>query len=132
MEYSHTPPTLRPKSSTAYTTLSSASSISSFHTNLNAKLNTAISTGAIKANQVGVKERVRRLSVARRSLQQGWEASGRVVTEGARRMSGWGRGIGEAVVASGGVGVGWGDVARDEDGDAGKRSASVYYGGGFV
>ncbi|KAG9759343.1 hypothetical protein KCU73_g3435, partial [Aureobasidium melanogenum] len=57
MEYSHTPPTLRPKSSTAYTTLSSASSISSFHTNLNAKLNTAISTGAIKANQVGVKER---------------------------------------------------------------------------
>ncbi|KAH0013014.1 hypothetical protein KCU78_g9400, partial [Aureobasidium melanogenum] len=132
MEYSHTPPTLKPKSSKAYTTLSSASSISSFHTTLNAKLNTAISTGVIKANQVGVKERVRRLSGARRSLQQGWEASGRVVTEGARRMSGWGRGIGEAVVASGGVGVGWGDVAREGDDDVGKRSASVYYGGGFV
>ncbi|KAG9852149.1 hypothetical protein KCU98_g3482, partial [Aureobasidium melanogenum] len=132
MEYSHTPPTLRPKSSKAYTTLSSASSISSFHTTLNAKLNTAISTGAIKANQVGVKERVRRLSVTRRSLQQGWEASGRVVTEGARRMSGWGRGIGEAVVASGGVGVGWGDVAGKEDDNVGERSAKVYYGGGFV
>ncbi|KAG9520564.1 hypothetical protein KCV07_g4269, partial [Aureobasidium melanogenum] len=132
MEYSHTPPTLRPKSSTAYTTLSSASSISSFHTNLNAKLNTAISTGAIKANQVGVKERVSRLSVARRSLQQGWEASGRVMTEGARRMSGWGRGIGEAVVASGGVGVGWGDVAGNDENNVGERSAKVYYGGGFV
>ncbi|KAG9564357.1 hypothetical protein KCU71_g7366, partial [Aureobasidium melanogenum] len=132
MEYSHTPPTLQPKSSKAYTTLSSASSISSFHTTLNAKLNIAISTGAIKANQVGVKERVRRLSVARRSLQQGWEAGGRAVTEGARRMSGWGRGIGEAVVASGGVGVGWGDVAGNEDGSVGKRSASVYYGGGLV
>lgn len=133
MEYSHTPPSFKPQASRAYTTLSSASSISSFHTTLNSKLNTAISTGAIKANQVSGKERIRRLSGARKSLQQGWEASGRVVTEGARRMSGWGRGIGEAVVASGGVGVGWADVGqRDEDGDIGERSAGVYYGGGFV
>lgn len=132
MEYSHTPPSSRPKSTSAYTTLSSASSISNFHFTLNAKLDAAISTGEIKAHQVGVKERVRRLCGARRSLQQGWEASGRVVTEGARRVSGWGRGIGEAVVASGGVGVGWGDVAGGNDDDVGRKSASVYYGGGFV
>ncbi|KAH0371905.1 hypothetical protein KCU65_g1629, partial [Aureobasidium melanogenum] len=131
MEFSHTPP-LRPNSTSAYTTLPSASSISNFHFTLNAKLDAAISTGAIKAHQVGVKERVRRLSGARRSLQQGWEAGGRVVTEGARRMSGWGRGIGEAVVASGGVGVGWGDVAGHGDDDVGRKSASMYYGGGFV
>lgn len=132
IEYSHTPPSLMPQVSRAYTTLSSASSISSFHTTLNAKLNTAISTGAIKPNQVSGKEKARRLSGARKSLQQGWEASGRAVTEGARRMSGWGRGIGEAVVASGGVGVGWGDVAGDADENVGKRSASMYYGGGFI
>ncbi|KAH0348350.1 hypothetical protein KCU81_g3211, partial [Aureobasidium melanogenum] len=132
MEYSHTPPSPRPKSTSAYTTLSSASSISNFHFTLNAKLDAAISTGAIKAHQVGVKERVRRLSGARRSLQQGWKAGGRVASEGARRMSGWGRGIGEAVVASGGVGVGWGDVAREGDDDVGRKSATMYYGGGFV
>lgn len=132
MEYSHTPPSFKPQASKAYTTLSSASFISSFHTTLNAKLNTAISTGAIKPNQVRGKEKVRKLSGARKSLQHGWEASGRAVTEGARRMSGWERGIGEAVVASGGVGVGWGDVGGEEDEGVGKRSASVYYGGGFV
>lgn len=106
-----------------YTALCTASAVSSFHSTLNEKLNTAISTGAVKASQIGVKERVRRLSGAK-NLQHGWEAS-------ARRMSGWGRGIGEAVVASGGVGVGWGDRAA-EDSDLGKRSAGVYYGGGFI
>ncbi|CAD0089708.1 unnamed protein product [Aureobasidium vineae] len=132
IEYSHTPPSLtNPPAPKNYTTLSSASSISAFHSTLNAKLNTAISTGAIKANQVSVKERVRRLSGAR-SLQQGWEAGGRAVTEGARRMSGWGRGIGEAVVASGGVGVDWAEASRDGDGSIGARSAGVHYGGGFV
>ncbi|KAI4726550.1 hypothetical protein E4T49_05719 [Aureobasidium sp. EXF-10728] len=132
IEYSHTPPSLtHPPAQKTYTSLSSASSISTFHSTLNAKLHTAISTGAIKATQIGVKERVRRLSGAK-SLQQGWEAGGRVVTEGARRMSGWGRGIGEAVVASGGVGVGWAEGQTDDDGSIGARSAGVYYGGGFV
>ena len=108
-----------------YTALSTASAVSSFHSTLNGKLNTAISTGAVKASQIGVKERVRRLSGAK-NLQHGWEVS-------ARRMSGWGTGIGEAVVASGGVGVGWGDATRRrDDEEVGKRSAGVYYGGGFI
>lgn len=106
-----------------YTALSTASAVASFHCTLNEKLNTAISTGAVKASQIGVKERIRRLSGAK-NLQHGWEVS-------ARRMSGWGRGIGEAAVASGGVGVGWGDRAENES-DVGKRSADVYYGGGFI
>ena len=106
-----------------YTKLSSPSEIFTFHSNLNKKLDTAISNGAVKASQIGVKERVRRLS-ATKGLQQGWESS-------ARRMSGWGKEIGEAVVASGGVGVGWGNGRGDER-EVGKRSAGVYYGGGFV
>jgi hypothetical protein len=131
ISYSHTPPLLAaaskltsgPTKSKSYTALSSPSSIFSFHNRLTAKLNTAISNGDVKATQIGVKERVRRLSGAR-GLQQGWEA-------GAKRMSGWGKDIGEAVVASGGVGVGWGDQ-RGEEGEVGRRSAGVYYGGGFV
>jgi len=113
------PPARKP-----YTALSTAPAVSSFHCTLNEKLNTAISTGAVKASQIGVKERVRRLSGAK-NLQHGWEVS-------ARRMSGWGRGIGGAVVASGGVGVGWGEGRRGDDGEVGKRSAGVYYGGRFI
>lgn len=127
--HSDTRPTLPvppgPTARKPYTALSTASAVSSFHSTLNEKLNTAISTGAVKASQIGVKERVRRLSGAK-NLQHGWEVS-------ARRMSGWGRGIGEAVVASGGVGVGWGDATRRrDDEEVGKRSAGVYYGGGFI
>jgi len=69
---------------------------------------------------------VRRISG--RALQQGVARSGRAV----RR---WSVGVGEAVVAGGGLGVGWGDVGgsgREEGIRVGKRSASVYYGGGFV
>ncbi|KAI4746053.1 hypothetical protein E4T50_03620 [Aureobasidium sp. EXF-12298] len=131
ISYAHTPPLLTelstgpnaaPLKPKLYTNLHNPSDVTSFHRSLNQKLDAAISTGAVKASQIGVKERVRRLSGSR-TLQQGWEA-------GARRMSGWGREIGEAVVASGGVGVGWGD--RRDEGDVGKRSAGVYYGGGFV
>ncbi|KAH0291507.1 hypothetical protein M436DRAFT_79539 [Aureobasidium namibiae CBS 147.97] len=122
------PPTLPvppgPPARKPYTALSTASAVSSFHYTLNEKLNTAISTGAVKASQIGVKERVRRLSGAK-NLQHGWEVS-------ARRMSGWGRGIGEAVIASGGVGVGWGEGRHRDDGEVGRRSAGVYYGGGFI
>jgi hypothetical protein len=131
ISYSHTPPLLSaaskltsgPSKTKSYTALSSPSSIWSFHNRLTAKLNTAISNGDVKATQIGVKERVRRLSGAK-GLQQGWEA-------GAKRMSGWGKEIGEAVVASGGVGVGWGDRGGDGD-EVGRRSAGIYYGGGFV
>jgi hypothetical protein len=131
ISYSHTPPLLSaaskltsgPSKTKSYTALSSPSSIWSFHNRLTAKLNAAISNGDVKATQIGVKERVRRLSGAK-GLQQGWEA-------GAKRMSGWGKEIGDAVVASGGVGVGWGD--REGEGDeVGRRSASVYYGDGLV
>ncbi|KAI5249858.1 hypothetical protein E4T43_00496 [Aureobasidium subglaciale] len=71
---------------------------------------------------VSVKERVHRLSGAR-SLQH-------AVDGGLERLDKFRIAMGEAVVASGGVGIGWEN--RGEDENVGARSASVYYGGGFV
>ncbi|THV93889.1 hypothetical protein D6D27_04113 [Aureobasidium pullulans] len=141
IEYSHTPPRIHArqiqsrrvssKPLTAYTSLSTPSAISTFHSTLTSRLHLAISSGDIKASQVPVKERVRRISgkSLQQGLQQGVARSGRAV----RR---WSVGVGEAVVAGGGLGVGWGDVGggsgMEEEMGVGKRSASVYYGGGFV
>lgn len=79
ISYAHTPPLLTelfsgpnaaPPQPKFYTNLHSPSDVSSFHRSLNRKLDAAISTGAVKASQIGVKERVRRLSGSR-TLQQG-------------------------------------------------------------
>jgi hypothetical protein len=51
---------------------------------------------------------------------------------GAWRVGERGREIGEAVVASGSVGVGWGDMGTRAEEAMGRRSAGVWYGGGFV
>jgi hypothetical protein len=112
--YSHTPPRLTFLSKNAlsisktqqFSTLSSRSEVAMFHGSVIQKLHTTINTGEIKPCQIGVRERVRRLSGA-----------------GARRVGEWEREIGEAVIASGGVGVGWGD--QGIEGEVGRRGAGV-------
>jgi hypothetical protein len=117
--YSNTPPRLSSLSKTAlsisktqpFSTLSSRFEITMFHSAVSQKLHTAINTGEIKPCRIGVKKRVRRL-----------------IGAGARRVGEWGREIVEAV-ASGSVGVGWGDGS---EGEVGRRSAGVYNGSRFV
>ncbi|KAI4852271.1 hypothetical protein E4T44_01595 [Aureobasidium sp. EXF-8845] len=117
--YSHTPPrvlsffkhTLSISKTQPFSTLSSRSEIAMFHGAVSQKLHTAINTGEIKPCRIGVKERVRRLSGA-----------------GARRVGEQGREIGEAVVASGSVGVGWGDMGTRAEEAMRRRSAGVCFG----
>lgn len=120
--YAHTPPTFLPPhrqqlnlalSLASYTSLHSPHAIQNFHLDLCNRLHTAIATGGIRAAQIPVKERVRRLSGAKMAY------GGAKVVQGARRMS---RGMGklgagavDAVAGVGTAGVGWGSLAREAE-----------------
>lgn len=126
-QYSHTPPNI-PLPPSNYTNLHNIQHIRAFHNEVVTRLQSRIASGDIKASQIPVKERVRRIS----------GAGGARVAQGVRKIGRAGKevskGLGEAMVGSGAVGVGWRDASAEAEGQGrvGERSGLVYYGAGFV